>query len=280
MPNGQLFGDFLFKLFDRGQIFSVLSLAGIFHLIIHHNFEYPDFYSVVYSLLNSYVCYSTYAQRFFELIDQFLRSSHVPNYIVASYVKRLARLLLTAPTALQSPIITLLRNVLSRHPDLTILVHRDSPTSLEADPYDETEKDLKKSNALESSLWELKAIKNHWHPSVSKKASAAETVVRTELETKWSTDEEIFERMFARKFGHELPEHGVIEEADEDSSDETELLPPKKKAKGIAFVEMQRRLPANKKGKNDVPSNFIEPPSSFLKSFPQGAINFDAVWKI
>jgi U3 small nucleolar RNA-associated protein 19 len=69
----------------------VLALGGVFTLIRSHNLEYPDFYSKLYALFTPDVLHAKYRARFLHLSDIILTSSHVPEYLVAAFVKRLAR---------------------------------------------------------------------------------------------------------------------------------------------------------------------------------------------
>jgi U3 small nucleolar RNA-associated protein 19 len=119
--------------------------------------EHPNFYSDVYSMIRPSVYYSNYARKFFEIVDIILSSSHVPIYVITAFVKRLSRTLLYAPLQCQLPVLTLIKNLLRRHGQVhSILVNREHPTTLEGDPYNENETDLRKCRADESSLWELK----------------------------------------------------------------------------------------------------------------------------
>ena len=57
--------------------------------------------------------------------------------------------------------VVLIVNLLKRHPNCRVLVHRknvedSSGVSYDEDPYDMSQEDPANSNALESSLWELK----------------------------------------------------------------------------------------------------------------------------
>ena len=52
---------------------------------------------------------------------------HLPAYMVASFVKRVSRLCLSAPVACLEPMLMLIRNLLVRHQSVRVLLHRDSP---------------------------------------------------------------------------------------------------------------------------------------------------------
>ncbi|XP_065746289.1 nucleolar complex protein 4 homolog isoform X3 [Phocoena phocoena] len=164
--------DFLARACDVGGAVSLLALNGLFILIHKHNLEYPDFYRKLYGLLDPSVFHVKYRARFFHLADLFLSSSHLPAYLVAAFTKRLARLALTAPPEALLTVLPFICNLLRRHPACRVLVHRPRAPELDADPYDPREEDPARSRALESSLWELQALQQHYHPEVSKAASA------------------------------------------------------------------------------------------------------------
>ncbi|RHZ61658.1 hypothetical protein Glove_346g76 [Diversispora epigaea] len=109
-----------------------------------------------------------YRARFFRLVDLFLSSTHLPDQLVASFIRRMSRLSLTSPP---HGIVNLIR----RHPSCMVLIHRPSDsissTSDESDPYDFDEPDPIKSNAIDSSLWEMKLFETETKRNKSKKES-------------------------------------------------------------------------------------------------------------
>ncbi|KAJ6656618.1 hypothetical protein lerEdw1_003505 [Lerista edwardsae] len=67
-------------------------------------------------------------------------------------------------------------NLLRRHPSCKALIHRPGdPEDLSEDPYRMAEEEPSTSRALESSLWELKALQSHYHPDVAGAASVINT---------------------------------------------------------------------------------------------------------
>ncbi|QRV75920.1 ribosome biogenesis protein [Ceratobasidium sp. AG-Ba] len=92
----------------------------------------------------------------------------MPVAILASFVKRLARLSLSAPPAAIVMIIPFVYNILKRHPALMVMIHRieDNETA-QIDPFDENEPSPLRTNAINSSLWELVSHRNHYLSSVS-----------------------------------------------------------------------------------------------------------------
>ncbi|KAK0420488.1 hypothetical protein QR680_014714 [Steinernema hermaphroditum] len=242
LPNAPLFADFLFGVFNRGDVYAVWSLGGIFKLMVNHNFEYPDFYQAVYKMTTPQICYATYREEFFELLNIFLSSSHIPMYIAAAFAKKLARVLLVAKLSAQEPVLCLIRNILIRHPNIRPLLDRKEPQKLESDPYDENELNMQKCGATESSLWELKTLLSHWNPDVSKRAKFVDRELQpVESYVRWRSDDEYFVALMERKFGKE-------------KSAASEDEPQHKKRKVVAEED------------EVVPTNFLEPEKEFFSN--------------
>ncbi|KFP16794.1 Nucleolar complex protein 4, partial [Egretta garzetta] len=164
--------DFLTVAYGIGGAISLLALNGLFILIHEHNLEYPDFYKKLYSLLDPSIYHVKYRARFFHLVDLFLSSSHLPAYLMAAFIKRLSRLALTAPPEALLMVIPFICNLFRRHPACKVLVHRpNGPEDMSEDPYIMEEEEPSKSRALESSLWEIRSLQNHYHPDVAKAAA-------------------------------------------------------------------------------------------------------------
>ncbi len=67
-------------------------------------------------------------------------------------------------------------NLLRRHPGCCVLVHREragTATSVD-DPFLADEPDPSRCRALESSLWELESLRQHYSPAVSRFVSVLE----------------------------------------------------------------------------------------------------------
>ncbi|GAA6024439.1 hypothetical protein JCM11491_001737, partial [Sporobolomyces phaffii] len=163
--------DWLVDCADRGGTIAILALNGLFTLIQKHGLEYPDFYNKLYSLLDRSVLHVRYRPRFFRLLDIFLSSSHIPSALVASFVKRLARLALSASPAAIVSVVPLVYNLLKRHPSCMVMIHRPLSEDLEQerfdDPFDPLESSPTETGAIESSLWELTALRSHYLASVA-----------------------------------------------------------------------------------------------------------------
>ncbi|XP_076372819.1 nucleolar complex protein 4 homolog [Tachypleus tridentatus] len=171
LQNPLLLTDFLVDSYNVGGAISLLALNSLFVLIQKYNLEYPDFYGKLYALFEPEVFHVKYKSRFFYLADLFLSSTHLPAYLVAAFIKRLARLALSAPPHALLMVIPFIGNLLLRHPNLKIMLNRENVScDVTSDPYLMEEHDITKCRAIESSLWELKTLQNHWCPDIASKA--------------------------------------------------------------------------------------------------------------
>jgi len=172
MPRPLLLTDFLLTSYSVGGAISLLALSSVYTLISQHNLEFPQFYTKLYQLFAPEVMHVKYRPRFFHLSSLFLSSTHLPEYLVAAFVKRLARLCLTAPAHCIPMALRFIHNLIHRHPGLVRLL--DNPggpgDSVETDPFDNSTSDPDKSRAIESSLWEVETLQRHCLPTVSSAA--------------------------------------------------------------------------------------------------------------
>ncbi|RKO90745.1 CBF/Mak21 family-domain-containing protein, partial [Blyttiomyces helicus] len=98
-----------------GGVISMLALNGLLTLILEHNLDYPYFFKKLYSLLDRNI----------------MHVNSLPTYLVAAFIKRLARLSLTAPPSGIVIIIPFIYNLLKRHPACVVLIHRDGDDEVE-----------------------------------------------------------------------------------------------------------------------------------------------------
>ncbi|KAK9472697.1 CBF/Mak21 family-domain-containing protein [Dipodascopsis tothii] len=171
MARPPLLMDFLTDCYDVGGSVSLLALNALFFLIQKHNLDYPNFYPKLYALLDRNVLHVRYVSRFVRLLDLFLSSTHLPSALVAAFIKRLARLALSAPPAAIVIVVPFIYNQLKRHPACNVLIHQTDPDVVaavrEADPYDPSETDPARAHALDGSLWEIAVLQSHYHPNVA-----------------------------------------------------------------------------------------------------------------
>ncbi len=157
-----LLHDFLVSCLDSRGATALLALNAIFTLVTKHNLDYPQFYTRLYAMLDASVLHMKYRARFLRLLETFLSSTHLSATLVASFAKRLSRLSLRAPPAAIASVVPFVYNLLKRHPRCMAMVHKEwdgdrlniGPAGVD-DPFDADEQDPLKTQALESSLWEL-----------------------------------------------------------------------------------------------------------------------------
>ena len=163
----ELLMDFLTGSFNQGGAASLMALSGLFYLIQEKNLDYPQFYHKLYSLLDADVLHSKHRSRFFRLLDTFLSSTHLPAALVASFLKRLSRLSLNAPPSAIVVVVPWIYNLLKSHPACTFMIHRAAEGQDGEDPFLMDEQDPMNTDALESSLWEIYTLQDHYHPNVA-----------------------------------------------------------------------------------------------------------------
>ncbi|KAL6301095.1 CBF-domain-containing protein [Sparassis latifolia] len=158
--------DWVGSCVDYGGAVGLLALNALFVLMKEYNLDYPLFYNRLYGFLDRDVLHLKHRARFFRLTELFLSSTHLPAVLVASFVKRLARLSLDASPSAIVMIIPFIYNLLRKHPALMCMIHRVED-DMNADSFDARESNPTLTNALNSSLWELHAQKDHYHAVVS-----------------------------------------------------------------------------------------------------------------
>lgn len=172
----ELLADFLTNAYDSGGSTSLLALSGIFYLIQNRNLDYPSFYQKLYSLLDRDLLHSTHRSEFFRLLDTFLASTHLPAALVASFIKQLSRLALNAPPASIVVVVPWIYNQFRRHEACTFMIHREIrdpelKKQIEEDgfqdPFDPNEPDPMKTGAIDSCIWEIVQLQDHYHPNVA-----------------------------------------------------------------------------------------------------------------
>jgi U3 small nucleolar RNA-associated protein 19 len=172
----ELLMDFLTDCYNSGGPISLLALSGVFYLMQERNLDYPEFFTKLYSLLDADILHSKHRSRFIRLLDTFLGSSHLPAVLVASFIKRLARLALNAPPSAIVVIVPWFYNLFKKHPLTTFMMHRVPRTKEEKellesegmeDPFLPEERDPMETHAIDSCLWEIVQLQSHYHPNVA-----------------------------------------------------------------------------------------------------------------
>lgn len=150
--------DFFMSSYNCGGGVSLLAMHGVFLLMTKHNLQYPQFYQKVHRLLEPSVFNARYKPRFFILLNVFLSSSHLPEYIAAAFAKSLSHLVLFAPANCTLLVIKVLSNLLNKFPSLKTLYDDETEKPMSRDPFAVAASDLMKGGGTESSLWEVATL--------------------------------------------------------------------------------------------------------------------------
>ena len=133
----------------NNSLAAILSLHGLFILMLDHQLEYPQFYNSLYQLLHPRILYTKHRTRFLRLLSKSLSSnSMLPAYVVASFCKRLCRLALSGPPSGGLFVLALVSNLLMKHGECACLIHRrgqDEDGGLIEDVFAEDVNDLIKT---------------------------------------------------------------------------------------------------------------------------------------
>ena len=184
-----LLADYLSASFAVGGVVSVLALESLFALIVMHNLDYPKFFVALYQLCNLTVFSAKYRSKFMKLLSRALTSTNIPSYMVAAFCKRLSGLALSAPSPAALFCLAQVTQLLKDHPQCVALLHRAPPSAPASTTiaFDDLEdQDLENANAMESSLWEMAALKSHHFYGVSGLAESLENAASTETGAKAS----------------------------------------------------------------------------------------------
>ena len=137
----------------------------------------------------------------------FYPGSHLPGYLVASFIKRIARLALSAPPGGARLCIVFVANLMVRHPSCCVLAHRPDCT-LDQDPFRLDQEDPAKTRAMDSSLWEIK-VKSSFHSQFSwMKGPATDTRKCAVLKKKKKSS--FFFFLFKREREMGMPEKDLV----------------------------------------------------------------------
>lgn len=182
LRNPLLLADYLTSSYSTGGMAAVLALESLFHLIVHHNLDYPGFFLSLYNLCTVEVFSAKYRGKFMKLLSTSLKSVNLPAYLVAAFAKRLAHLALHSPTPNAQFCVAQCTWLLRQHPQAQVLIHRKArvangdgkySTGGEFDNSETT--DLEKTHALSSSLWEMELLQQHHLYAAAQLASSLQT---------------------------------------------------------------------------------------------------------
>lgn len=175
-----LLNNYLMDSLDYEGPIGLLALRAIYLLVTKHNLEYPIIFKKLYSMFEPEIFHTKQKARLFYLSDIFTSSTHLPESLVAAFTKRLSRLTLVASPDDTLIILLFINNLLLRYPGLKRLIDADVGLIVPnnnnlgiGDVFLMEECDPLLSNAMFSSLWEIRLLENHVLPNI---ASAAKLI--------------------------------------------------------------------------------------------------------
>lgn len=202
VANPLRFSDFFMQAYGHTGIIPLLALEGLFVLMTEHGLEYPFFYTSLYTLVRPNVFFVKYRVRFFELLTKCLsRNEMLPAHLIAAFVKRLVRSALGAPPPGILFCLALISNLLRKHPECAALIHRGNGEPMQ-DPFNPHTDDPTQTRALESSLWELSALSQHYYPAV---VTMAKSIGTEDTKTPFYNMDDFLRHTYKSLFEQERP---------------------------------------------------------------------------
>mmetsp|Transcript_40166 Transcript_40166/g.51750 ORF Transcript_40166/g.51750 Transcript_40166/m.51750 type:complete len:266 (+) Transcript_40166:137-934(+) len=182
IPSPLKLADFLSDSYTLySGIIRILSLNGLFILITKYKLSYNKFYESLYETLQPSIFYAKHRARFFRLLTICLSSASLPSYIIAAFLKKLNRLCLGAPPSSALYVLALTRTLLRKHGECMTLIQKKHKGGPFVDPFNVEAIDPLEAHGIESSLFELYAMKSHYYPAIS--------TLCKEIERKWAKHE-------------------------------------------------------------------------------------------
>lgn len=205
MTKPALLADYMTDSFNAGGLVSLLALNGLFTLMHRHNLDYPSFFPKLYSLLDSNILHCRYRKRFCKLFGVFMTSTHMPAYLVAAFVKRIARLSLDVSPAIITWVIPFIYNMFKAHPAIRVLIHRQAAgeESKLSDPFVMEELDPSKCKAIDSSIWEIHALTRHyWTGAVKQSRIFTERLTKPPFDLNQFLDGPTYDSLIQEELSH------------------------------------------------------------------------------
>ena len=183
-----LIADYITRSMDCGGYTAVLALEGLFNLIVKYNLDYPKYFECLYKLCTRENFAARYRSKFLELVCSSLKSTNIPAYTAAAFIKKFCHLGLFGETPTCCFCIAMVITLLRAHPKCIVMIHREPGDDYNPEPFDDKgSTDFEKMEAIRSSLWEIQALQDHKLPQVANLAKFLENPDSTDV-TKPPTD--------------------------------------------------------------------------------------------
>lgn len=168
-----MLADYLLKTVDAGGVAGILALESLFQIILQHNLDYPNFFEALYRMCNAEIFSAKYRSKFTSLLHTSLKSTNLPAYTVAAFIKRLTSLAVKVPGPSASYCLAQSVLLLRDHPQCHKLIHNTDKLVTE-DSYDGEVNDTSSCNAFNTSLYEAVLLQQHYIPEIALMAKSLE----------------------------------------------------------------------------------------------------------
>ena len=124
LPQPLLLADYLIQtVHSGGGVVGILALESLFQIIVQHNLDYPHFFEALYRMCNADVFSAKYRSKFTTLLHTSLKSTNLPAYTGAAFIKRLTNLAIKIPGPSASFCLAQAVLLLRTHPQCHKLIH-------------------------------------------------------------------------------------------------------------------------------------------------------------
>lgn len=168
-----MLADYLLQTVDQGGVAGILALESLFQIIVLHNLDYPRFFEALYRMCNTEVFSAKYRSKFTTLLHTSLKSTNLPAYTVAAFIKRLTSLAIKIPGPSAAFCLAQSVVLLTNHPQCQKLIHNTDKAG-EGGVYDAEVNDTSCCNAFNTSLYEATLLQQHYIPEIALMAKALE----------------------------------------------------------------------------------------------------------
>lgn len=180
LKNPLLLADYLTQSYNLGGGIAVLALESLFTLILQCNLDYPQFFESLYKLCQPVLFNAKYAPKLMKLLNMALRSTNLPVYLVAAFIKRLAYLALRVAAPRVPFCLAQITWLLRQHRVVQSLIHR-SDTNVDVQYQPHQDDNLEQCGAMQSSLWELETLERHYIADIAALAAALRDPLSTSV---------------------------------------------------------------------------------------------------
>ncbi|KAL0246627.1 hypothetical protein GEMRC1_007838 [Eukaryota sp. GEM-RC1] len=180
------FSDFLISVLTRHDDLSFLAIHPLYLLIRDHKLDHPSWFSDLAALITHDLYFSPLSKSFLKLLPLLLTAPSISVDTLKTIVRRLMTVTLTAPPHFSMWSLSLIYDIITRHPSIVALIHSppksndnllDSCVFGKEAPIERPMVGDDEEKVVEDSLWELNLLMNHYHPFIASIATSFKDVL-------------------------------------------------------------------------------------------------------